>query len=158
MNKNEINKIIIVSLCYDYTKVIARTLSENLGMIYCDVKDLIEYELSDVLERQDVCSKDYLLKRENLALQEVSSYENVVVAIDFEFYIRSHAMFTDNSVVLFVELPKKYIVENGDVVNKIAYQERCEKLKEVVDLSIKVVKTEKDFVCKKIIQTIGSVL
>ena len=62
MERVNFNKIIIVSLCDGYSKELGYKLSQNLGMMFCDSKDLIEYELVDIQALEELCSKDYLQK------------------------------------------------------------------------------------------------
>ena len=48
MNVNKFNKIVIVSLCETFSNDIANLLSQDLGMLFCGTKELVEYELIDI--------------------------------------------------------------------------------------------------------------
>ena len=60
MEKENLNKIIIVSLCDKMSVEIGKTLSQSLGMMFCDVDDLVQYELIDKDMLADLTSKQYL--------------------------------------------------------------------------------------------------
>ena len=154
----DFNKIIIVSLCDRFTKNLGKRLSQNLGMIFCDTKDLIEYELIDKKAVEKLCTKDFLEKSEKNVLKHIASFENVVVSISYDYLVHNLNILKERSLIVFVSLSKKYIKEKSNSINFISYDERSKKLKEIANLTVNVLNTDLDFVCKKIITQLGGIL
>lgn len=152
------NKIIIVSLCDRFTKNLGKRLSQNLDMIFCDTKDLIEYELIDKKAVEKLCTKDFLEKSERNVLKHIASFENVVVSISYDYLVHNLNILKERSLIVFVSLSKKYIKEKSNSINFISYDERSKKLKEIANLTVNVLNTDLDFVCKKIITQLGGIL
>lgn len=158
MDIRDFNKIIIVSLCDRFTKNLGKRLSQNLGMIFCDTKDLIEYELIDKKAVEKLCTKDFLEKSEKNVLKHIASFENVVVSISYDYLVHNLNILKERSLIVFVSLSKKYIKEKSNSINFISYDERSKKLKEIANLTVNVLNTDLDFVCKKIITQLGGIL
>jgi len=158
MNVGKYNKIIVVSLCDTYTKEFGNFLSQNLGMMFCSTKDLIEYELIDKKNILSFCTEEYLLLCENRVLKRIASFENVVVSINYDYLISNLEILREGSVIVFLNLSKNYIKTNGNVVDLISYQKRSETLQNISDLSVNIKKTDLDFVFDKVIEKLGSLL
>lgn len=158
MDIRDFNKIIIVSLCDRFTKNLGKRLSQNLDMIFCDTKDLIEYELIDKKAVEKLCTKDFLEKSERNVLKHIASFENVVVSISYDYLVHNLNILKERSLIVFVSLSKKYIKEKSNSINFISYDERSKKLKEIANLTVNVLNTDLDFVCKKIITQLGGIL
>lgn len=158
MDIRDFNKIIIVSLCDRFTKNLGKRLSQNLDMIFCDTKDLIEYELIDKKAVEKLCTKDFLEKSERNVLKYIASFENVVVSISYDYLVHNLNILKERSLIVFVSLSKKYIKEKSNSINFISYDERSKKLKEIANLTVNVLNTDLDFVCKKIITQLGGIL
>ena len=109
MNNRDFNKIVIVSLCDSYTKQLGKLLSQNLDMMFCDTKDLIEYELIDRNAIQALCSKEYLEASERKVIDHIASFVNVVVAISYDYLIHNIDILKENSLIVYVKLSKKYV-------------------------------------------------
>lgn len=158
MDIRDFNKIVIVSLCDRLTKKVGKKLSQNLGMIFCDTKDLVEYDLIDKKAVERLCTKDYLEKAEKKVLSQIASFENVTVAINYDYLVHNINILKEKSLVVFVNLPKKYVKEKSNVVNFISYDERTKDLKNISTLTVNVRNTDVDFVCRKIITELGGIL
>lgn len=158
MDIRDFNKIIIVSLCDRFTKNLGKRLSQNLDMIFCDTKDLIEYELIDKKAVEKLCTKDFLEKSEKNVLKHIASFENVVVSISYDYLVHNLNILKERSLIVFVSLSKKYIKEKSNSINFISYDERSKKLKEIANLTVNVLNTDLDFVYKKIITQLGGIL
>lgn len=158
MDIRNFNKIVIVSLCDRFSKDLGKTLSQNLDMIFCDTKELIEYELIDKKAIEKLCTKEYLEKSEKSVISHIASFENVVVAINFDYLTHNINILKDNSLIIFVDLPKKFVKEKGNVVDFIAFDERTTTLKNIATLTVSVRNTDIDFVCKKVMSGLGGIL
>lgn len=155
---NRINKIIVVSLCDQYTRKVARSLSNTLGMLFCDTKDMIEYELIDYKALEEKCSKAYLRKKERDVIKHIASFENVVVAISYDYLSHNLRLLKSGSVIVFLKLTKKFVKENATMVETISYEERCENLKKICQATITLRNTDEKVVSEKIIETLGGIL
>ena len=156
--KPQINKIVIVSLCDDFTRLIGEQLSHTLGMLFCDTKDLVEYELIDRGAIEEKCTKEYLKNAEIKILKQIASFENVVVAINYDYFIHNTNIIKTNAVIVFLKNTKKFVKENGSVPNYISFESHCQELEKKSDLTINIFKTEKIFVCNKILNMLGGIL
>ena len=152
------NKIVIVSLCDRLTKSVGKKLSQHLGMIFCDTKDLVEYDLIDKKAVEKLCTKEYLEKAEKKVISQIASFENVTVAINYDYLVHHINILKAKGLVVFVNLPKKYVKEKSNVVNFISYDERTKTLKNICTLTVNVRNTNVDFVCNKIITELGGIL
>lgn len=152
------NKIVIVSLCDRLTKSVGKKLSQHLGMIFCDTKDLVEYDLIDKKAVEKLCTKEYLEKAEKKVIGQIASFENVTVAINYDYLVHHINILKAKGLVVFVNLPKKYVKEKSNVVNFISYDERTKTLKNISTLTVNVRNTNVDFVCNKIITELGGIL
>ncbi len=156
MEKENLNKIIIVSLCDKMSVEIGKTLSQNLGMMFCDVDDLVQYELIDKDMLADLTSKQYLEQSEAKVMRHVASFENVVVAINYDYFTKNLKTLKKGAISIFVEFSKKFVNENGTTINALTFENRTKNLQTDADFCVKVVKTDANFVCEKIINTLRS--
>lgn len=158
MNVLQFNKIIVVTLCDKFSKSLGEKLSQTLGMIFCDTKDLVEYELSDLQALEKISSKEYLLGREKSVIKHIASFENVVVSINYDYFIHNHNILKDRALVVFVKLPKSFIKSCGDTINYIEYAEHSKTLEDLAQITVEIRKTDIDYVCEKIIEKLGGLL
>ena len=156
MESSNINKIIIVSLCDKWAVEVGDRLSQTLGVMFCNVEDLVEYELLDKEKLAAVTSQEYLKESEAKVMRHVASFENVVASISYDYYVNNLKVLKKNAITFFLEVPKKFVREQGATINVLAYEERNKKLESECDFSLKMIKTEPDFVCEKIINTLRS--
>ena len=156
MKNENINKIIVVSLCDRWTAEVAEKLSQFLGVMFCDVEDLVEYELLDKEKLAKVTSEKYLKESEAKVMRHVASFENVVAAISYDYYVNNLNVLKKNALTIFLNVSKKFVSEKGAVANSLAYDDRSKKLDSECDFSLKIVKNEPDFVCEKIIKMLRS--
>lgn len=154
----DFNKIVIVSLCDRYSRKIGETLSQSLGMLFCDTKELIEYELIDKEAVEKLCTKEYLAKSERKVLKHIASFEGVVVAISFDYLIHNINIIKDKSLIVFLKLSKNFIKVNGSVVDLLAYEERTKDLEQIATLVMELKKTDETFVCEKLIKALGGIV
>lgn len=158
MDIRDFNKIIVVSLCDRFTDSVANLLSQNLDMMFCNTRDLVEYELIDQKIIQEKCSKEYLKKSERAVMKHIASFVNVVVSINFDYLIHNIDILKIGGLIVFLKLPKNYVKENSNVVDLIDYENRSQELQKVSHAMINLRKTEPNFVCSKIMEVLGGIL
>lgn len=157
MNVNKFNKIVIVSLCETFSNDIANLLSQDLGMLFCGTKELVEYELIDKQALEEKCSVAYLKKLEKNVIKQIASFENVCVSISYEYLVQNATLFKKNSLIVFIDLPKTYIKKNS-TVDFLDFENRQAKLKELATCVVSVHKVDVTFVKNKILNTLGGIL
>lgn len=158
MNDKDFNKIVIVSLCDSYSKKVGNLLSQNLGMIFCDAKDLVEYELIDKDALKEFCTKEYLEKSEKSVFEHIASFENVVVSINYDYLTKNYNILKNKGLIVFLKLTKQFVKDNGNVVDLISYESRTENLENLSTTTVVTKKTELNFVCNKILEKLGGIL
>ncbi len=149
---DEFNKIVIVSLCDKWTKEIANSLSQSLDMVFCDTKDLIEYELIDRGALKKISTKEYLDDAERKVIKHISTFEDVTVAINYDYLVHNFDLLKQSSCVVFLMLSKTFVKENSDAINYLSYDKRTQELQKISNIVIPIRKTETNFVCLKIIE------
>ncbi len=158
MNVSQFNKIIVVSLCDRFSVEIGKQLSQSLDMIFCDTKDLMEYELCDIKKLGDLTSVEYLLQSERKVIKHISSFENVVVAISYDHLIHNLETIKQNALLVFVKLPKEYVEKNANPIELISYSNHSKDLSDVADVTLFVKNTQAKHVCEKILEKLGGIL
>ncbi len=152
------DKVIVVSLCDKLTKEIAKTLAQCLGMMFCDAKDLVEYELIDRDSLKRFSSKEYLDDAERKVMKHIASFEGVCVAINHDYFVQHSDILKEKSVIVFLNLAKSYVKENSNPIDFIAYDKHTKNLQKLADVVLNVRKTDENFVCLKIIEKLGEML
>ena len=152
------NKIVIVSLCDEFTKQIGKTLSQELGMMFCDTKDLVEYELIDKDALKKISTKEYLEGAEKKVIAHIATFENVVVAINFDYLLNNFDILNCGSLIVFLRLPRTYVAKNCGSINEIAYESRSQKLEKLSTITLAIQFADEKKVCKKIISALGGIL
>ena len=155
MNKKNFNKIILVSLCDKFSSKLGTAMSEDLGMLFCDTKDMMEYELVDRHAIEELCSVDYLNARERRVIKHIASFENVVVSINYDYLVRNFNLLEEGAVIIFLQLPKTSVKEKEDAINCLAYDSRTEDLKAIADVCIALKDTDIDFAQGKVEEELG---
>ena len=158
MNERQIKKIIIVSLEENFSKAVAYELAQNLGMIFCDAKELLTYQLADLNSLSEKISKDYLDKEEKRVLTELASYEDVVISINFDLLFQNLKKMSNKSIIVFIKLLKTFVKENGNKIDTLAFDSRSQELEQIADITINLKKTDKTFACAKILEMLGGIL
>lgn len=158
MTECNFNKIMLVSLCDKWTPEVGVRLSQILGMLFCDIDELMEYELIDKKSIELFCTKEYLNDREKKVLKHYSTFENVVSSISFDYFIHNIKYLGTNNLIVFLNVPKNFAKEQLNSVDLIAFDDRKKKLEESAHLCINLRKTDIDFVCDKIISTLRGIL
>ena len=157
MEEKKYNKIVIVSLYEKFSTLVAKNISNDLGMLFCSARELIAYEIMDRKLIEERCSVEYLKKQEERVLRNLASYENVCISISYERFMESCELFQKDSVVVFIDLPKTYIKQKSKI-SFIRFEERQARLEQNSTFSIKVRKVDVDLIKNKILKQLGGIL
>lgn len=157
MEEKKYNKIVIVSLYEKFSTLVAKNISNDLGMLFCSARELLAYEIMDRKLMEEKCSVEYLKKQEQRVLRNLASYENVCVSISYERFMESYADFQKNSVIVFIDLPKTYIKQKSKI-SYIRYDERKARLEQNSTIIIRVRKVDAKLVKNKILKQLGGIL
>ena len=157
MEEKKYNKIVIVSLYEKFSTLVAKNLSNDLGMLFCSARELIAYEIMDRKLVEERCSVEYLKKQEQRVLRNLASYENVCISISYERFMESYELFQKESVIVFIDLPKTYIKQKSKI-SFIRFEERQARLEQNSTFSIKVRKVDVDLIKNKILKKLGGIL
>lgn len=157
MEEKKYNKIVIVSLYEKFSTLVAKNLSNDLGMLFCSARELIAYEIMDRKLVEERCSVEYLKKQEQRVLRNLASYENVCISISYERFMESYELFQKESIIVFIDLPKTYIKQKSKI-SFIRFEERQARLEQNSTFSIKVRKVDVDLIKNKILKQLGGIL
>ena len=157
MEEKKYNKIVIVSLYEKFSTLVAKNISNDLGMLFCSARELIAYEIMDRKLIEERCSVEYLKKQEERVLRNLASYENVCISISYERFMESYELFQKESVIVFIDLPKTYIKQKSKI-SFIRFEERQARLEQNSTFSIKVRKVDVDLIKNKILKKLGGIL
>ncbi len=158
MNIKKFNKIVIVSLCDNKSKSVGKVLSQTLDMMFCDAKELMEYQLIDRQALKEFCTPEYLLAQEKRVFKDIASYENVVVAISFDYFQHNKELFKDNSIVVFLKFSQEFCKVNASKPNFIAHKQHSKEMQDVADISFAIRNADDNFICKNIIKHLGGLI
>ncbi len=150
MNKKNFNNIILVSLCDKFSNEVGKALSEDLGMLFCDAKEMVEYELVDRHAIEELCSVDYLNACERKVIKHIGSFEGVVVSMNYDYLVRNFNLLEEKSLIVFLQLSKPFVKENEDAINSLAYESRTDDLKAIAHVCVLLRKTDTDFALEKV--------
>ena len=81
--------ILLVCLDKQFSREIAQLLCEKLGKFYLDCEDLLEYELANKDDILKNCGLEYLEKLEHKFIFGILDYENTIMAISYDLYIKN---------------------------------------------------------------------
>ena len=137
--------ILFVGLDYEFTKSVARELSNVFDMFFLDVNDLIEYSLIDVKNVKDVCGIEYLEKEKKRVALSVSHYENTVINFPYSVFIEKGMSeeLSKSTLTIFLNLNKQELTKLNDKndnslsIELITFKELSTHLERKVDISVK---------------------
>lgn len=158
MNEKNFDKIVLVSLSEKFTSELGTMLSQTLGMLFCDAKELVEYELIDKKAVEQLCSVEYLEESERKVMRHIASFENVVVSISYDYLVHNYECLSQKGLIIFLKLPQSFVKDNGKPLDRLAYKDRTSKLQQLADISVSVRKTEVGFVLQKVIENLRSLI
>lgn len=137
------SNIIVVGLNYDFSKCVAKELSNFFDMFFLDANDLIEYSLIDAKNMQLICGIEYYEKEKRKIIVGINQYENTIVNIPHNILLEGDTILKlrQNAIIIYLEISKSLIEKeqskNGNFTTEtIAYKELNFLLKQKADVSI----------------------
>lgn len=153
MNKS---LIVITGLVDEFNLKVASLLCEKLAMFLFDVKQMIEFELSEKDDIINKCGLEYYLNLEKKILKTASTYENTIVLLNYDYFSfgNNYKYFEKSAYSFFLHFSKEDIAvysKKMNAINKIAFDERNEILKNNCNFTINVTNNNIEDIVNKII-------
>lgn len=156
------SNILIVGLIDEFNKNIAYEVSNRLGVYFLDIKDLIEYEITDRQNMIDLCGIEYLEKQEYKIINSVTGFENTIITISNEIFTKwdAYNIFNDSCIILYLRLSEneinEYFTANGNKfnLNQIVFKDRDDYLTSNSKITINVKINSPEKAIKDIIKQI----
>jgi hypothetical protein len=138
------SNILIVSLVPKISSEVSVNLSKKLDMVYLNVNELIDYEVSHQDEMKLKCGIDYVEKQIDKVVLGVINYTNTIIDIEYKFLIKNNAYqkFSKDSYIIFLKNSKQQLKRNIDKDNSlsetdlIAYEEHIKLLESISNIII----------------------
>lgn len=153
--------ILITGLLRNFNKEVASLLSDKLDIYHLDIPDLIEYELADRDNIIEKCGIEYLNKLEKNAVTSALSYENTVLSFDFETFVNYSEICSKNTISFYLCFSKDYVEDKKNMfntINRIAYIDRDNFLKQKCEYVIFLNKKNKTTAVNEIIKKLKEIL
>ncbi len=139
--------ILIVCLNDRIGQEISVILADKLGMLFANSKEIVNYEVFDSKSVIEKCGLEYFEKKELKSLKHISNYENAVVYVDYDYFVKGEEFFKKTCNFVFVKIKKKQL-EEDDTINLLSFEEREKELENkcefVVNNKTKAEKTVND--------------
>ncbi len=158
--------IVIVGLNYKYNLMIGKILANNFNMYFLDALEYVNYSLfsrNDMLEK---CGIEYLNNQENKAIKSCSEFENSVICIPCDLFLRNQNFekfkTTSNIVYLYFSQERLTNLINDSNDNNIAkvdllvFEDRNNDLQKICDIMIKISNKKSQTIVKEIDRTLRS--
>lgn len=161
MKKN----ITIVGLVNNYKKQVAKTLADELEMVFADVNDIMEFNLinSKMIE---IIGQKYFDENEEKTVKTLSTYENTVITLNFSTLNKNNNIesLKKNSLIIylrlnfdtFIEVNKAEVVGSLQKINGTAFNERDYLLKKISEIVVNIDEIDIANSVKNIIREIGN--
>lgn len=120
--------IALICLLDNYSKHVAKLLSEKLEMFYVDVDEMVEFELGDeehvVKTLGDTAGQKYIQKCEDKVVSNVSTFENTIISLDptTMFSEDNFKIIFNTSYIIYLQIAPKFFEArakySGDTIDK----------------------------------------
>ena len=104
-------------------------LADTLNMLFANSKEIVNYEVFDSKAVIEKCGLEYFEKKELKSLKHISNYENAVIFVDYDYFVKGISYFQKTCNFVFVKIKKKQI-EQDDTINLLAFEEREKELED----------------------------
>lgn len=153
-NKQNLINIVLVSLDEKFCKSVSSVLASKLDMFFASCKDLIEYDLINPKDVLDKCGIEYLKKREKGVVENCASYENTIIAINYDLFKDYFQLFS-KSAIIYLAFPREKI---SNTISNIVFEKRDKFLSENANIKINIEKKLKVNTANKIIERLGELV
>jgi shikimate kinase len=100
--------ICIIGLATNFTKTVAKALSDKLEMFYADINDLLKFDLLDIEEAEKKCGKAYITKLEKNKIKTVAGYNNTIITVNYSSLTSEENIkhIRKNAIIIYLKLSK----------------------------------------------------
>lgn len=153
--KNMKKNIVIVGFNYEYNIEIAQGVSDFFDMYFLDVDKFIEYQLQQKPVMAEVCGVEYLEKQENKVLKSCTEFENTVMTIPINYFLRNkiYKNFAESEIIYlyFSKNKLEKLCENNNtssflLTDIITFEEKDNEIKSITNAKIEIKNKNKDTV------------
>lgn len=99
-----------------------KSLADFLGLKFCDVDEMIEYDLVDKQKMIKLCGKEYYNQKEKSVLKRLADFDDVLLFVTTE-------LFLSNENYQFIDMPRYYLSTSD--INMLANIADAEKILEL---------------------------
>ena len=107
--------ICLYGLAKQFTDEVGKELSKKLDLYYANFEKIFEFEMIDLDRLEELCGKDYLIKKESSLLKRLCSYDNTLININYSLLnLDSNLECIDEScLVIYLKLDlDRYLIES----------------------------------------------
>ena len=141
------DKIIIVSKMH--CGHIVKKLAEDMGYMFCNLLDIIEFDLGNIDNIKKLNGEDYYLKQERKYLKDALEYEKSISFVSYDIYKHNLDINLYKDVCLIM-LDFGYFIRRGDDIVRMAESVRYQKAKSLCDEVIDCRNSSEDNIIKKL--------
>jgi len=111
--------VCVIGLCNNFTKSLAKNISDSFDMFFADIMELVRFDLLDVENARKICGDDYIKKVENGKVKTISSYSNTLFTLDYSLLNDEVNLnrIKDASYIVYLKLDKanfkKQLINSG---------------------------------------------
>lgn len=155
------SNVLVVGLLDNYNKQIAHEISNQLGIYFLDIDDMIEYEIADRQQMIDLCGIEYLENQEFKLVRSVANYQDTVINVSSDLFMREryYDIFENNCHIIYIAFDEAQLKEyekgrkeRSYRINKIAYSDRVSYLQAHCDYQLEGDKNNPYEIVKNIIK------
>jgi len=120
------SNICLYGLAKQFTDDIGNSLSNKLDIFYANFEKIFEFEMIDLNKLEEVCGKEYFLKKETSLLKRLCTYENTLINIDYSLLNNDNNLkyIKDNCLIIYLKVGidrfKKEIIKDNLSYGNIA--------------------------------------
>ena len=100
------SNICVYGLAKQFTDDIGKELASRLDVFYANFEKIFEFEMIDLNRMEQVCGKEYFLKKESSILKRLCTYVNTLINIDYSLLNNdiNKKILQDNSLLIYLKL------------------------------------------------------
>lgn len=155
------SNILVVGFLGELNDRVCKKLSDDLGMFYANIADMVAYELTNADEMITVCGLDYFQEQEDKVLKRLSTFENTLFCFDYSYFMNFvKKYFSKNCHIIYLKVSQQkieaQIQKNNDIetwssaIDAIDFDERNQNLEKLSDVVIECDRLNFQSYCKKI--------
>lgn len=153
--------ILVVGFLGELNDRVCKKLSDDLGMFYANVADMVAYELTNADEMITVCGLDYYQQQEEKVLKRLSSFDDTIFCFEYSYFVNfAKKYFSQTCHIIYLKVSEKklelQIRKNNDIetwssaIDVIDFDQRNQYLQNLSDVVIECDRLCFQSYCKKI--------